>query len=105
MQITVLYLYLLFRILSEFSLDYPVLSSGHSHLIIQTSVGSGVHESTRGVSRGVNKGNVRHGKHLAFELGNVVWLSPVQHLQHIVFLSFPTSLGVTGGICLCTASG
>lgn len=47
--------------------------------------------------RGVNKGNVRHGKHLTSELGKVDGLSPTQHLQHIVFLSLPTSMGVTGG--------
>lgn len=57
------------------------------------------------MSRGVNKGNVKHGKHLTLELGNVDCLFPIQRLQHIVFLSFPTSVGVTGGLYLRTGPG
>lgn len=62
--------------------DYPVMSSGN------TSVSpSGVYAGIRRVvSRRVNKGNVKHGKHLTSELGNVDGLSPVKPLQVIVFL-------------------
>lgn len=59
-----------------------------------------VYKSTKGVCRGVNKGNVRHGKHLTPELGMLTASSPSSIYSTLFSCHF-----LRGRFCFYTGPG